>query len=256
MNLKDIQEKAQALAKSKYPEESCGLILKKQDGYQFIECENIAQDKENNFKIADEVMLKYSKELYSIFHSHVESSTPKASLADIKLCEAWDCAGSIVFLSSNDNNICSDLVFYGSKVIYKKLVGRPFYYNVFDCFTLIKDYYYNCLSMSLDFVYSDYGWWGHTEHSDSLYLSEYNRLGLHEIDIRKELQKGDILVMKLGRSKCLNHGAIYLGNNKILHHLEGKLSIEEPMGKYGDRIERGLRLKDISKSFQGSRVTF
>jgi cell wall-associated NlpC family hydrolase len=244
MNLKEVEKIAQEYAKEQVPKESCGLIITSEDGYDFIKCENIHEEPEKHFKIDSSIMLKYSKVIYSIFHSHIESNTPAVSLADIKLCESWDCIGSIVFLSERDNKLCSDLVFYGDKVIYNNLIGRPFYYNVFDCFTLIKDYYYTKLNISLDYVYSDYGWWGETEHKDSLYLSEYTRLGLEEIDIRQDLKIGDILVMKLGRSKCLNHGAIYVGNNKIIHHLEGKLSCSEAFGKYADRIQRGLRYID------------
>jgi cell wall-associated NlpC family hydrolase len=241
MRLKELQPQIQDYCKKLAPQEACGLILKNDLEFEFVPCENIAVDKETNFKIADTTMLKYSKDIYSIFHSHVEGGTPAVTLSDIKTCEAWGCIGSIVFLSPNDNNICSDVVFYGKEVIYKKLTGRPYYYNVFDCFTMIRDFYYTQLNIDLKHVYSDYGWWEHTEHKDSLYLKEPDRLNLVEIDIRQPLQVGDILSMKLGRSKCINHGSIYVGNNKILHHLEGKLSCTESFGKYGNRVERGLR---------------
>jgi len=241
MDIKELQQEIQIYCKSKVPEEACGLIVHNARGYEFVPCDNMAEDKEHNFSISDQIMLKHSRELVSIFHSHVENGTPAVTLADIKTCEAWGCLGSIVFLSSNDSNICSDLVFYGNNTTYRNYIGRPYYYNVFDCFTLIRDFYYHDLGKSLDFVYSDYGWWEKAEHAESLYLNEYKRLGFEEFDITKPLQVGDILAMRLGRSKCINHGTIYIGNNKILHHLEGKLSCVESFGKYSNRIERGFR---------------
>lgn len=241
MDIRNLQYAMQDYCKSKAPEEACGLILRSGESYDFLPCDNIAEDKEHSFKISDEIMIKHSRELFSIFHSHVESGTPAVTLVDIKTCEAWNCVGSIIFLSANDANVCSDLIFYGNNVTYKNYIRRQYYYNAFDCFTLIRDFYYHDLGKSLDFVYSNYGWWDKATHAESLYLNEYKRLGFQEFDITKPLQVGDILAMRLGRSKCINHGTIYIGNNKILHHLEGKLSCVESFGKYSNRIERGFR---------------
>jgi len=241
MITEDLNFEIQEYAKSKYPEESCGLIVKEFDELTFVECENTAKDKINHFAIDNSVMIKHSQYLFSIFHSHVESSTPAVTLSDINTCEAWNVPGSIVFLSHLDNKLCSDVVLYGKDIIYNTLKGRRYYYNVFDCFTLIRDFYFTTFNIDLPLVYSDYGWWETTERADSLYLTQFERLGMEEFDITTELQIGDILAMKLGRSKCINHGAIYTGNGRVIHHLEGKLSVEENLGKYASRIERGMR---------------
>jgi proteasome lid subunit RPN8/RPN11 len=238
---KHLESEIKEYARSKLPEEACGLIVQDGANLVFIPCENIAENKRNNFKISNETMLKYSGRIESIFHSHIEQGTWAVSLSDIKLCEAWGVEGTILFYSAIDNNVESDLLSYGTAPIDVKLQGRPYIYNLYDCFTVIRDFYHQEMNIPLDFVYSDYGWWGEGNYDSSLYLREYERLGFYEFDISQELQKGDILIMKLGRSSCLNHGAIYTGGNSIIHHLEGKLSCKEALARYSSRIERGVR---------------
>lgn len=242
-----LEAEIQEYAKNKKPNEACGLIIQYAEEYKFIPCENIAENKANNFLIADDVMLKYSDYLVSIFHSHIETSTPSVSIQDLKTCEIWGVIGTIIFFKKNDNEYCSELTFYGTNLRTRKLIERQYCYNVYDCFKLIQDYYYFELGLQLNNIYSNYGWWDKLEHEQSLYLTQYERLGLEEFNIREELQKGDILAMRLGRCKAINHGVIYLGNNMILHHLENRLSCIESIGKYSNRIERCFRIKDAKK---------
>ena len=219
-------------------EEQCGLIIDRKGAYEFVPCINLSENKKHNFKISPTIMSNYSDKLVSIFHTHIDNGTPAVTVSDLKLCEAWNIPGTISFIK---NGRPGKVLQYSTSLIRRTLEKRDYYYNIFDCFTLIRDYYYVNKNVLLPFVYSDYGWWGTHDYAEGYYLTQYEKLGFYEIDIRGEIQEGDVLVMKLGRSNCLNHGAIYLGNNCILHHLEGRISLKESLGKYANRIERGFR---------------
>ena len=41
------------------------------------------------------------------------------------------------------------------------------------------------------------------------------------------LQVGDVLLMRVASPEVENHGAVYLGNGQMLHHLYGQLSRRE-----------------------------
>ena len=70
-------------------------------------------------------------------------------------------------------------------------------------------------------------WW---EHGENLYLENFEKEGFRRIPIA-ELQRGDALLMQLV-SPVPNHAAIYLGDQQILHHVQGRLSSRDVYGGY------------------------
>lgn len=68
------------------PYEMCGLLLRNGD---FIECENLADDKKNSFKIDSKIVVKYQLNslIKYIVHSHYMSDC-KPSQHDIDCCNA------------------------------------------------------------------------------------------------------------------------------------------------------------------------
>jgi proteasome lid subunit RPN8/RPN11 len=77
MNLKEeIKNKIKDHAQRVSPEECCGLLIELEDNgeIKIIECENIAEDKENLFKISIEEYLEALSEgdIYAVYHSHTK----------------------------------------------------------------------------------------------------------------------------------------------------------------------------------------
>ena len=68
------------------------------------------------------------------------------------------------------------------------------------------------------------------ERGENLYLDNFHREGFHKVQF-DELQYGDALLMQLD-SKLPNHAAIYLGDQQILHHIQGRLSSRDVLGGY------------------------
>ena len=56
-----------------------------------------------------------------------------------------------------------------------------------------------------------------------------------------EMREGDVLLMIIG-ANVPNHGAVYVGDNAIEHHLYGRLSSREVYGQfYRERTTHVLR---------------
>lgn len=96
--------------------------------------------------------------------------------------------------------------------------GRPFIHGMFDCYTLVRDYYKRTFSIFLPTnIQRDWEWWSKGEN---LYLENAKDCSFEEVN---DIKKHDILLMKIN-SPVPNHAAIYLGEEKILHHMAGRFS--------------------------------
>lgn len=101
-----------------------------------------------------------------------------------------------------------------------KYVGIPFVHGTTDCYSLIRDFYKNEFNIELsDYARPDY-WW---TKGQNLYMDNFKKEGFYLLDDREEPQFGDIFLIALGCSVA-SHGAIYIGENKILHHVQGRPS--------------------------------
>lgn len=101
-------------------------------------------------------------------------------------------------------------------------VNRPFWHGVFDCYTLIRDYYRREWGLWLPVnIHRPFGWW---EQGDNMYV---DNAANHSFVSVRDIQRHDAIIMKMG--PVPNHGAIALGDGKILHHLGGRFSCIETL---------------------------
>jgi cell wall-associated NlpC family hydrolase len=106
-------------------------------------------------------------------------------------------------------------------------VGREFVFGVVDCYSLCRDWYNRELGLNLhDYDRRDQFWL----RGENLYLDNFAKEGFYPIPV-EDLQYGDAILMQL-ESPLPNHAAIYLGNQLILHHLQGRLSSRDIYGGY------------------------
>jgi len=107
------------------------------------------------------------------------------------------------------------------------LVGRPFVHGILDCYALIKDYFYEERGLVLPEFFRKDGWW---HNGEKLYRDNFELAGFIEVPM-KTLQKNDCFIICNGASEP-NHAAAYLGEGKILHHVQGRLSSIDVYGGY------------------------
>lgn len=219
---------------SVYPREGCGLIV---DG-AFVPIENTAKSTDE-FAMPVDTVLKYPK-LQAVVHSHPDG--PDApSEADMRSQMAMGVPWGLC--SVYPDGLTSRLWYWGSDAFTPPLIGRDFRHGpsgsdgAGDCYALIRDWYRLERGVYLpDFPRSD-GWW---ERGEDLYATRFRDAGFREIPA-SEARDGDVFFMKILSSRE-NHAGILTDNCQlILHHLSGRLSRQEPIGRWAKLIERWVR---------------
>lgn len=229
-----------------YPRESCGLLVVADGALTYVPCRNLA-DGEDHFIQSPEDYLKAERlgVIVGQVHSHPDEAAPIPSMADRHGCEASGLPWHIVSWPAGQWS------YLEPEGYVLPLCGRPFVHGVLDCYSLIRDWFRLVRAVALpDFSRAD-KWW---ETGGNLYLENFEKAGFRcvkagpiaESDLAN-LQIGDGLLMKL-ESGVPNHAALYMGNNKILHHLHGRLSSEDLYNRYFQRHTTHLVRFDASQS--------
>ena len=208
-------------AKAECPREACGLVIIKNGKQVYCPAKNLAKGSDNF--ILDP--LDYEKadtagEIVAVIHSHPNMSA-KPSQADLVACEASGLPWFICGIPSEQWEYIEPSGYIAP------LVGRQWSHGVLDCYAIIRDWYAQEKNISLlDFERSD-EWW---KMGGNLYLDNFEKAGFKRITL-EDLSCGDVILMTVN-STVPNHGAIYLGDNMILHHVHGRLSTRDIFGGY------------------------
>ena len=225
-----VWEAMYAHAEGQQPRESCGLVVQTHGrGQVYWHCRNLASEGDQfvlspvDFAEAEE----HCAEILAVVHSHPNASA-NPSMADRVGCERSKLPWLIVGWPSG---MLKRLEPTGWIAPY---VGREFHHGVLDCYTLIQDWFVRELEIVLpDFERED-GWWeerpGHA--AQDLYMNGFTSAGF--VQVRGEPQRHDVILMNV-RSDKANHGAVYLGNGEMLHHLHSRLSEITLYGGYWQR---------------------
>ena len=108
---------------------------------------------------------------------------------------------------------------------YEHLADKPFRWGSSDCLTLFRNFYRDNFGIEITNYARPSNW-----SSDQLDLMRlcYEREGFDMItDWKlKDLRPGDVLCMAIGERNP-NHFSIYLGNDRVVHHLYGRTSSVE-----------------------------
>lgn len=224
-----IAAKMQEAGANSYPHEACGLVIKKGRKTLAIQCQNIASAPHNRFEIAqaDYISAADEGEVIGVWHTHVEIP-PTPSPADRVGCEASEVPWYIVSVRKTGEGFTfSDVEVLQPADAPVDYVGRPYLFGTFDCYTLVVDYYRRefGIEMSNNYPRDDDKWWlrGH-DHFSSNFASE----GFVALSDATP-QPGDVFLIQTGAT-APNHAAIYVGDERILHHLHGRLSRHDIYG--------------------------
>jgi proteasome lid subunit RPN8/RPN11 len=217
-----IIEEIKAHVNSSPKQEICGLIVADKRKYEYVKCRNISHQR-NSFIIhpEDYANAEDSGSIICCVHSHLYES-PNPSQADLIELERNKLPYLIMNYPINTYTITEPT---GYEAPYE---GRQFVHGITDCFSLFHDYYRREFGVVMQ-EYRDRmdEWW---KKGYDLIKENYESEGLVRIE-PKDLQKGDVIFISTFNG-VTNHCAIYLGDDRILHHLSNRLSKVDVYGGY------------------------
>lgn len=247
---KHILSAVQAHAAQQYPRESCGLIVAVGRAHRYIACDNAASDPAEAFRIAPEQYAQAEDlgEVIGIVHSHPDA-TSRPSPRDLAMCEA---SGLPWYILSWPEGDLRSLAPSG----HTPLLDRPFVHGAWDCWQVCADWYKREWGLEFQAYAREEGWWEQAD-GPSHYEESYAAAGFYPVS---QPQRGDLIVMAVGRTAHPNHAGIYLGADPrlpdehaqlygtgpfLLHHLLGRPSeIIVFGGPWLERTRLILRHKD------------
>lgn len=223
-------EEFRRYACTQYPKEACGFFV--ETGFKPME--NVSPDPENNFAIVAKRFLTEGP-IYGVVHSHPKGPyypTAKDLEGQLATAVPWGVA-----VCSREN--CSQVVWWGDQLPIPPLLERPFVPNIYDCYSLVRDWYRVERGVVLHNEPRDWEWW---ENGDDFYGSGFHKAGFSQIDRDlRNLQPGDCFLGMIRTDKVLNHAGVYVGEGKILHHVVGHLSMRSPLNIWHRKCSVWLR---------------
>lgn len=215
-------------ALDEYPRESCGLVVDTPAGIVYVKCRNTAEKATDQFKVHkdDYVAASSLGEIVAFYHSHPDVSS-RPSQADLVMCEVSGMQWYIIAVHKDVDQVApvsySELAPSGYRA---PLVGRQFIHGILDCFSLIKDHYAWELGIEIPEFERQDDWWN---NGQNLYMEHYEEAGFEPA--AGAIRPHDVIIAQI-RSKVPNHGGVYVGDTKILHHLYGRPSRVDVYGGY------------------------
>ncbi len=236
----DLVQQMLESAERAYPNEACGVLISEHRRPVLVPCPNVDERPGQQFTIDpnDYEAAEARGPVLGIFHSHVDESA-EPSQADREMIEATQLPWHIV---SWPGKGYSHTLPCGYVV---PLEGRPFVHGIHDCYTIIRDFYKREYGIHLNDYPRKQEWWNDPEYD--LYIDNFRNEGFVPLD-GEPMVRGDVLLMRCGETLTTNHGAIYLGDGLILHHVTNRLSCTDVLnGYFRKAITHHLRHKDRLK---------
>ena len=236
MKITNYEEMTQYII-NQWPQEAVGVIVDS----KFISLTNIADDPVNFFKVSKTEFDEYRLLAQALIHSHTfdkwdpiyDPRTP--SFEDMQCQDLMNLPFGICHTTGEN---CSQLLWFGT-LDFPELLNRSYISNVYDCFTLARDYYR--LNYDIDFgTHPRPAKW---EEWNPHYIEQnYRDLGFIDID-ETECAPGDIVLFAIG-SRTINHIGVVISDDEFIHHLHNRKSCKDKMQRWSRQIVKYLRHKE------------
>ena len=204
----------------RFPEEACGLII----GDKYYACTNAHEKPREQFKITGKERLSLQLAhgtVEAVLHSHPYGPADGQRCYREKYNPAWPsvvdqqqfiddtCDWGIV---ATDGDGISDFVWLSQQP--KSLDSRAFEWFTSDCYAVVRDWYSLNTNMRLPNFVRPWEFWKNginTIEDGIATLSHAERIAT------AKAQVGDMVCFAVAGSKVVNHLAVIVGDNKMLH---------------------------------------
>ena len=228
----DLLKVIREAAVNRYPNEACGLVIKIGSKSIAIETENSSEEPRSQFLIG---ALEYARcadqgEVIGVWHTHTNGNN-SPSEADYAGCENSNLPWYLLSTRRNDDGVFTfqPLICFepqGREIPY---VGRPYAFGALDCWSLVRDYYKREFQIQLGDYPRHHEFW--LKEETNFFENSWKDEDL--VDVTGTIpQVGDIFFIQTDRSGNPNHVAVFIGDDKILHHCHGRLSRRDVFGGY------------------------
>jgi proteasome lid subunit RPN8/RPN11 len=224
-----------AQAEASPAREICGfLLLDGKGSLEAVEVPNVSSDPEK-WQIHPSKYLenKNTGRLIATYHSHW-SSSEQPTAADLKSSNVSDLP---MFIYSTQTKNFS---FYRSMASMNPFENRMFICGIQDCVSLAVDYYQVNWGVKLPFVV----------RTPAVIESGFPNIHSLVKDLMEKvspssIKKDDLLTFAISSPNGVeNHVAIYLGDGRILHQLQGRESCVQNLSEsWQKRVVNALRLR-------------
>ena len=227
--IESVLEEVKEYVYGKQDTEACGLLAVRKGRVKFFPCDNKAENPKNDFVIdpMDYKTVADEADVIGVIHSHPHGQALPSPL-DKAACDRLGVPWYIFGKDDEWTKIEPAEEAYG-------LLGRPFVFGAYDCYTIVKDYF-----ADLDIRFRD-DWdyeWEFWEKGKNYYLERYAQEGFSKVT-DGTLQPHDVILMALN-SKTTNHAGIYVGRGKMLHHAPHRLSCRDNYNGIWNQITRAI----------------
>jgi proteasome lid subunit RPN8/RPN11 len=231
----DLLAEIRAHADETGERECCGLIIAAKRHKSYVRVRNIAENSEHFvMHHEDQAAAEDAGTILAVVHSHPKINA-RPSQADLVGIEKSQLPWVIMNWPTGAYTVTapSDYV--------APLEGREFSHGVLDCYTIVRDYYQRTLDITLKDYDRPDNWW---LKGMDLYRDHFADTDFVEIK-DGSLKPHDFLLIQVA-SPVANHGAIYLGENMILHHVMHRISCKDRYDGYWRTHTRAtLRYKEL-----------
>jgi cell wall-associated NlpC family hydrolase len=164
------------------------------------------------------------------------------SMADMKSQEGTNLPWGIC---STEGEIVSKLLWTNLE-IPEPLLGRVYINSVYDCYTLVRDYYRINMNIKFGLYPRPVAW---EKFDPTMFEANFENEGFVKLASMTDMQVGDILLFKIARGKRANHIGVVSRPDYFYHHLSGRnqLSKEDMIGPWMKQLVAVCRHKSRLK---------
>jgi cell wall-associated NlpC family hydrolase len=218
-----LEKEFSQIAIQAYPYEACAFVIKN----KLVPVANVSKNPREQFELSTEDSLLQIN-AQGFVHSHPDGPFCPSGIDMLSQKSANIPYG--IMTTSKDSS--STTLWVSDKNLDSPLEERPFIHGVFDCYSLIRAYYYQSRKIKLMDFPRDNEWWNITgEGKQELYLNNFEKAGFKRLSSEEQMQEGDVILMDI-QSGVVSHAAIYLGNGLLLHHLRDRISRKDQAAQW------------------------